>query len=407
MDAFVCGALLDGTGTQSLEGTVLLVENGQIREVKTAAADVPERAQRVDFGDRVIIPGLIDAHLHLSGWRSMRPKEWLGTDRALHAARAVTDLDSLLCAGFTAVRDLGSATGLGLRRAVTEGTVPGPRIYTSGRLLTQTGGHADLHDLPIEWLESDEGRWFELVDGPDECRAAARRLLRRDVDVIKIVTSGGVLWQKSAKDAPDQSQFTDAEVQAITEEAHRVGVPVASHAQGPAGVRRAVTNGVDTVEHGTILDEESVDLLLDNDAVLVPTLSTNERRLRADDSATVPESDQQHLEDIQHRHIESVRMATEAGVDIALGTDFLGTPLLPHGENVLEAELLVEKVGLPPGEVLHAATGVAGEALGDPSLGTLTPGAEADFVVLESDPTECISALQMVDSVYKSGIKVA
>jgi imidazolonepropionase-like amidohydrolase len=100
-------------------------------------------------------------------------------------------------------------------------------------------------------------------------------------------------------------------------------------------------------------------------------------------------------------------MATEAGVDIALGTDFLGTPLLPHGENVLEAELLVEKVGLPPGEVLHAATGVAGEALGDPSLGTLTPGAEADFVVLESDPTECISALQMVDSVYKSGIKVA
>lgn len=404
---FDCGALINGTAADPVHDAALLVDDGRIAGIETDTSSVPPDAPRVDLGDQVIIPGLIDAHLHLGGWRSMEPADWLRVEPSLHAARAVTDLEALLEAGFTAVRDLGSPTGVGLRRAVGEGTVPGPRVYTSGRLLTQTGGHADLHDLPLDWVTDTNATWFTLVDGEQECRAAARRLVRQDVDVIKIVTSGGVLWQKSAKDAPDQPQMTDAEVSAITEEAHRVGIPVASHAQGPAGVRRAVTNGVDTIEHGTVLDDETIDLLVNQDTVLVPTLSTNERRIRSADTVELPESDRSQLESIQRRHVDSVRAAAEAGVDVALGTDFLGTELLPHGENVLEAELLVSDVGLSENEVLRAATGVAARTVADESLGTLTPGSYADFVALESDPLANITALRDIHAVYKGGTEVS
>jgi imidazolonepropionase-like amidohydrolase len=243
------------------------------------------------------------------------------------------------------------------------------------------------------------------VDGVDDCRRATCRLLRRGVDVVKIVTSGGVLWQKSDSDAPGQPQFTGEEVAAITEEAHRAGVPVASHAQGRAGIRRAVENGVDTIEHGTYVDPETAELLAETDTVLVPTLSTMDRRIREASDKEIPEESVDRLREVQQRHFESVATAHEHDVDVALGTDFLGTPLLPHGANALEAELLVEG-GLPEMDAIRAATSVAARTVADDALGTVEPRNYADLVVLDRDPLADVSALQEVSAVYRAGSQV-
>ena len=395
-----CGTLLTGDG-EVIEDGRFLVTGDRVEEVGTQE-DVPEMGDRVDHSGETVLPGLVDAHLHLQGSRTMNPMDWVTESTALGTARATADLRALLGAGFTSVRDVGSTTGLGLRDAVESGDIPGPRVYTSGQAISQTGGHGDSHSLPHEWVVDQGIGISTLADGADECRKEARKRVREGVDCLKIMTTGGVL---SERDAPDQSQFTDGEVQALVEEAHRVGIPVASHAQGTAGVKRALENGVDTIEHGFYLDGEALDLFVESDATFVPTLSIMHRILEHGPDHGVPEHGLRKSREASEAHRESTRAAYEAGVPIATGTDFLGPDLVPHGENALELELLVEQVGLSEQEAIEAATGVAARTVPGDDVGVLEPGRYADFVVAD-DPLSDVGSLREPLAVYKGGDRV-
>jgi len=395
-----CGTLLGGDG-RVLEDGRFTVEEGTVTEAGPLK-DVDPVGERLDLTDNIVVPGFIDAHVHMQGLRTMDPTDWVLASDAVCAARASADCRRLLDAGFTSVRDLGSTVALGLREAIESGDVAGPRVYTSGRSISQTGGHGDAHFLPYEWASEDGLGIATLADGEDECRKTARQRIREGVDCLKIMTTGGVL---SEKDAPDERQFTDAEIRAFTEEAERSGLQVASHAQGTAGVIAALENGVDTIEHGFYLDEEAIDLMLDTDATFVPTLSIMFRIVESGADHGVPEYGLRKAREAFDAHVESVRRAHEAGVPIATGTDFMGPDLVPHGENALELELLVEEVGLSPVAAIEAATRVAGRTVPD-DVGTLTPGARADFLALGSDPRDGIEAVRDVEATFRAGSRV-
>ncbi|WP_053947380.1 metal-dependent hydrolase family protein [Halolamina sediminis] len=404
MEYIDCGTLVDGTGKQPISDARILVEDGRIVEVGPAeAVAAPDDAERIDHAGETVIPGLIDAHLHLKGSRSMEPFDWIRESTELATARATADVRTLLEAGFTAVRDVGSEAGLPIRRAVDDGTIPGPRVFTSGSSFSQTAGHGDRHYLPYEWATSDEGGGSQIVDGADECRKGARERIREGADLVKIMTTGGVL---SEKDAPSQSQFTDAEIRAFTEEAHRVGIPVASHAQGAPGIKAALENGVDTIEHGFYIDQECLDLFEETGAVFVPTLSIMHRLVERGEEFGVPEYGLRKAREASEAHFEATRRAYEAGVAIALGTDFLGPEPVAHGENALEAELFVEEIGMSEHEAIVAGTATAAETVPADDVGTLTAGNYADLVAFADSPLSDISTLHEPAAVYKGGERV-
>ncbi|WP_290815193.1 amidohydrolase family protein [Halovivax sp.] len=397
-----CGLLYDGTGREFLSDARVVIEDGRVSEVGPVEdVEAPADAERIDHSGEAVIPGLIDAHLHIWGTRAMDPFTWVTeTDReSLRAARATVDLRRMLEAGFTTVRDVGSDVAIGLRDAVEEGEIPGPRIYTSGRAFSQTGGHGDRHFLPKRWLDTEHDS--SIVDGPTACREGARSRIREGADLIKISTTGGVL---SEKDEPHHSQFTDEEIRAFTEEAHRVEIPVAAHAQGAPGIKSALRNGVDTIEHGIYLDDESIDLLRETGAVLVPTLSIVDRICEHGEDHGVPEWGMRKAVEVREDHVESIARAYEDGIPIAAGTDFIGPELVPHGENAMELELFVDAVGMDPVDALYAATGAAGETVPDDDVGTLTAGDRADLVALADDPREDVSVVRDgIAAVYKGG----
>ena len=396
--------LFDGTDDEPIADGRLLVTDGRVEALGTQEdLAVPDGADHRSYAGTVV-PGLVDAHLHLWGARSVDPFERVKLADTQAAARATADLRDLLAAGFTTVRDVGSGTGLGLRNAVDEGAIPGPRVYTSGPAVSQTGGHGDSHFLPHQWVREEDPRGVStLADGPAECRKEARKRVREGADLVKIMTTGGVL---SEKDHPRQSQFTDEEIQAFVQEAHRVDIPVASHAQGTPGVKNALRNGVDTIEHGIWLDDEAIDLFHETGATLVPTLAIMHRICEDGAEHGIPEYGLEKSYEAREAHFESARRAYEADVPVALGTDFLGPELVPHGENALEAELFVEEVGMTERDAIHAATGVAARTVPDDDVGTLEPGNHADVVVLDGNPFADITALRDVATVFKSGEEV-
>lgn len=391
-----CGTLF--TGDAVIEDGRLAVEDGLV--VAAGPQDgVAATGERLDRTDAVVTPGFIDAHLHLKGARSMDPTDWVTDDPALSAARATADARRLVEAGFTTVRDLGSGVGIGLRDAIAAGEIVGPRVFSSGRSISQTGGHGDLHGFPRAWMDDRPGI-SELADGVDECRKTARMRAREGADVLKIMTTGGVL---SEKDGPQEAQFTDAEVAAMVEEAHRVGMPVASHAQGAAGVCRALDNGVDTIEHGFYLDDDCLDRMVETDATFVPTLSIMHRIVEAGADHGVPEHALRKAREANEAHSEALRRAKAAGVPIAAGTDFIGPELVPHGENALELELLVEEGDFTPREAVESATRIAARTVPADDIGRLAPDYRADFLVLGSDPRDDIDAVRDVRETYVEG----
>lgn len=383
--------LVDGTGADVRSDASLLVSSGRIAVVGAVAEADAAGATVVDVGGKTVLPGLIDAHVHLVGWRSVDQARFLAEPRELRTIRATADLQIFLEHGFTAVRDMGSADGVHLRQAVAEGTIRGPRIVSAYKMLCQTGGNGDMIPVvPRERLE-EVGWLATLADGVDECRQVTRWLLRQGADFIKLCTSGG---GASERGGAHEVQFTLPEVRAIVEEAHRAGVTTAAHAHNLDSIRLALDGGVDTVEHASDIDDECAQRMAEENKILCATIVNI--RCFADEGAALgvaPQIVEKARISLRSKG-ESLMRAYEAGVKIAHGADTGGAPPAKHGINAGNLSIFVE-AGMPPMDAILTATRNAAEALGLANeIGTLEQGKAADFVVVDGDPLTDITILE-------------
>jgi imidazolonepropionase-like amidohydrolase len=398
------GLLLDGTGGDPIPNPVILVEGDTIIAAGTTD-DVPvdQGVEVIDLSDKTILPGLIDAHIHLVGLTSMEDlAELIRTPPPLSALRTTVDARKLLEAGFTSVRTVGGPSAIYLKQAVEEGAIPGPRIMASGRSFIQTSGGGDAWDIPLELMQvaASLGRGLaETVDGPVECRKGVRRRLREGADLIKILTTGAVF---SKENPPTRVGFTQQETDALVDEAHRLGMKVAAHAHGTDGIRCALLAGVDSIEHGTYLDDECIDLMLKQGTYLVPTFAIF-RRVMDTAGEDVPEYALLQGLEVHETHLRNFQKAYRAGVKIGCGTDFVGPPPIEHGPNALELGYLVE-AGMAPMDVIVSATSGNADllALGE-KTGTIATGKLADIIAVDGSPLEDMQTLLDVHFVMKGG----
>lgn len=394
--------LIDGVAKKPIKGVNVLVDDDKIAAVGPDA-DLNGSGVTIDAEGMTVMPGMIDAHLHLMGIRAYNPVLVFVESPFLKATRGVADVKKLIEAGFTSVRCACSNLGIPLNEAIKEGTIPGPRIVASNFAISQTAGHGDAHMLPQQWL-TEPYVSARIADGPDECRKAVREQIRAGAGVIKIMTTGGVM---SEKDAPTHAQFVDEEIAAMVEEAHRVGLKVMSHAQSKVGIELALRNGVDTIEHAIYLDNETIDLILEKNAVVVPTFAIVDALVNFGRMAGVPEYAVKKGEESYKAHLESIRLAYESGVKLAVGTDFAGPPGVAHGDNAIELEIFVDKLGLTPMEAISSATRIGAEALGlEDEIGTIEPGKIADLLIVDGDPSKDIAILKddtKIKAVMKAG----
>ncbi|MGS1016260.1 amidohydrolase family protein [Allosphingosinicella humi] len=401
MTVIHAGALLDRPGKAPRGNATIVVKDGRIVSVADGFAAVPAGATLIDLKDRFVLPGLIDSHVHLSSDRAGQEGLLASfTDSPqLAAYEALWNARKTLNAGFTTVRNLGDeGATLALRDAIARGWVEGPRIIDAASSISTTSGHMDgrlglreeLHDdIPHE----------NLCDGPDECRKAVRRQIGRGADVIKIATTGGV---NSRIGAGLGQQMFDDEAKAIVETAHLYGKKVAVHAHGADGIAVALRAGADSIEHGTLMNDEDIALFKKTGAYYVPTLSTVNgylERIAADPNAYPPEVRKKIDWRISITG-KSLQKAVPAGVKIAFGTD---AGVSKHGRNADEFELMV-KHGMTPATAIAAATVNAADLLGlSAEIGTLEPGKAADIIAVAGDPLADVMVLKKVGFVMKGG----
>ncbi|WP_163970334.1 metal-dependent hydrolase family protein [Oceanobacillus halotolerans] len=396
---FLKGAtLIDGNGGEVVQNAGILVEGEKIVAIGEAnSVKVPETAEVVDLQGKTVMPGLIDAHVHIMGGKSLNLAASALEPTEVQMGRALNDMPKLINAGFTTVRDVGSILAVHIKTLMEEGQYKGPNIQTSNQVLSQTAGHGDMHMLPPEFNTS------RICDGVPDCMKAAREQFRAGADLIKICSTGGVL---SEKDDPRWPQFTVDEIKAIVHEAEAVGSYVASHAQGAEGIKNALVAGVKTIEHGIYIDDEGIDLMVKQSAYLVPTLSIVKRIVERGHLHGVPEFGIRKAKRVYETHKEHMVKAYKAGVQIALGTDFAGCDPVDHGENGLELELLVKDVGMSASEAIQAGTKTAAETLGiEDTLGTIEAGKQADLLVVEGNPLEDVTTLVNTDNIKQVYVK--
>jgi imidazolonepropionase-like amidohydrolase len=394
--------LVPGRGEPLRNGCVILDDGGSIAYAGPRDG-APATPNAVLYRAATVLPGLWDAHLHFTGVRTPDIAATLAEPQATLAARATADAASLLMAGYTSVREVGGL-GVHLARAVDEGTVPGPTIYGAGAVLSTTGGHGDVHALPLDWIASSDHHLGVLCDGVPECLRAVRRQLRAGAKVIKVCASGGVM---SEIDHPIHQQFSDEELRAVVEEAARADRVVAAHCHGKPGIMAALRAGVRTIEHGTYLDEEAARLMAAEDVVLVPTRFIVERLLAME--ATMPVYAFRKLVAIADRHRESVAVALAAGVRVAAGSDAFVSGEMYRAVGA-EIGYLVD-AGLTPLQAIEAATANGPDTLGPqaPRSGQLAAGYDGDVIALDGDPVQDIDLLadpDAVTAVWKGGRRV-
>jgi len=396
-----CGSLIDGTGRPPVKGAALLIEDNVIKQVGSpASVTVPPGARVIDLGGMFVCPGLIDAHMHTSF--NGEAEYWdivLKQNTAYRALTSLRNVNADLNAGFTAVRTMGEKDHLDidLRNAINRGVVPGPRIVASGQNITVTGGHADIN-LAID-ITCPQGLGGVIVDGPDEVRKAVRQQIKAGADLVKLLVTGGVMSEASV---PGIQHMTTEEMRAAVEEAHRLGRKVAAHAQGCDGIKECLRAGIDTIEHGHILDQEAVDLMVERGAYYVPTFAATYWMTVGDIAARIPPYAARKAREAADVHTQSFSLALKNGVKIVCGTD-TGSPGNRHGFNAVELELLV-KHGMSPMAAIVSATSVASECLGIATkVGTLEPGKLADLVAVESNPLDGISVFKDIAFVMKDG----
>lgn len=384
---FANAAVLDGAGDERREEHHVLVEGGRIKEVSDRPLSSAD-AETIDLAGRTLMPGLIDAHVHAIAVDAAlaRLAEQPLTLVSLQAARV---LEGMLARGFTTVRDAGGADG-GLAEAVAQGLVRGPRLFPSGRALSQTGGHGDLRPrtrsvVSCACCEYGAGL-ARIADGVDECRRAARDELRQGATQIKIMASGGVA---SPYDPIWNLQYSDEEMRAIVEEARSWHTYVLAHAYTPEAIRRAIDNGVRSIEHANLINAPTAAHVAAAGGFVVPTLVTYDALHRFGRDLGFADASLAKLADVREAGLRSLEILQQAGVKIGYGTDLLG-PMHRHQsrEFVLRAEAMA------PIDVIRSATTVNAELLNRPGeLGVVAPGACADLIAVDGDPLADISLL--------------
>ncbi|MBX9403051.1 amidohydrolase family protein [Lysobacter sp. BMK333-48F3] len=398
--ALHCGRLVDVDRGQLLGPTTVLVRDARIAQVLPGRV-APSGARVVDLSDATCLPGLIDAHVHLSdqvGPASAVEKFRL--DIADYAVRSTRYARDTLLAGFTTVRNLGDNAyeTVALRDAIAAGYAIGPRILTAGVPIGSTGGHADPTNGYRADLAGDPGVAQGVIDGEDDARKAVREHYKRGADAIKLMTSGGFLSEGASA---DNAQMTVAEIKAVVAAARDYGFKVTAHAHGAEAIRRAVLGGVDSIEHGTYVDEEGLRLMKAHGTWFVPTISPNAYTFdKADQSGYFPPVVAAKIKAAGLRNLQTTARAYRAGVKIASGSD---AGVYPHGENARELQLLVQ-AGLPPMRAIQAATLHAAQMLGiDRETGAVAEGKQADIVAVAGDPVADIGLLRRVSFVMKGG----
>jgi imidazolonepropionase-like amidohydrolase len=389
LKALVGVKLIDGTGRAPIEDAVVVIEGERINKVGRAATTTfSSEAEMINMTGKTVIPGLINCHAHLCLDGSPDPVTALQqrsfTENVLVAAKHA---ESTLRAGVTTVRDLGGWEGvdLGLKKAIYDGVILGPRMLVSGKVLCMTGGTA--HFIGRE------------VDGPDEARKGAREQLKAGVDSLKVMATGGVLTPGTD---PGAAQLTFKELRAAIEEAEKAGIITAAHAHGATGIKNAVTAGVNSIEHGIFLDAEAIDMMLERGTFLVSTLAVGYELITKGPEFGVPAFMIEKFRHLSEVHLDSFRRAREAGVRMAAGNDG-GTPF-NRGDNLASELDCMVAAGMSCSDALAAANSIAAELLRmSDQIGTVEPGKLADLVVLDADPLDDITALRQVHKVIKAG----
>ena len=382
--------LIDGTGREPVEGATVVVEGSFIKDVVSSGRVGPLAGSvtTLDLRGRTLMPGLIDAHVHVAAVEGNTADQHRVHPPSLIVAKALRRIEQCLAQGFTTVRDAGGAD-YGLREAVASGLYPGPRLLVSGRALSQTGGHGDKRRR-AEWtapLDGDIGMLAVIADGADEVRRATREQLRHDVDQIKIMASGGAM---SPGDELDTTQYSVEELRAAVDEAQAAGTYVLAHAYSGAAVRRALEAGVRSIEHGNLIDAETASAIRAAGAFLVPTMATYEAIARDGARHGIGAHQLRKIHQARDKSVESLSHAYQAGCKIGSGSDLLGDMAVYR---LLELELKGQV--MTPMDVLVSATRVNAELLRlDDRIGTVEPGKEADLIAVAGNPLDDLRLFQ-------------
>jgi imidazolonepropionase-like amidohydrolase len=385
--------VLDVDSGKLLENRIVRVDNGMIVAVETRQ---PGQTVDFDLGDVTLLPGLIDAHTHLIGGEEETPFDSLRETAARAAIEGVANARKTLAAGFTTVRDLGSRdfADVALRDAIAEGKVPGPRMLVAVRSLSSTGGHGDRNDLP-EDIHVD--RFSGIADGPDAIRQKVRENVKFGANWIKILATGGVM---SAGTDPRSADYTEEELRAAVEAAKEKGRDVAAHAHGTEGIRRAVVAGVRSIEHSSMLDDETIRLIKEKKVFVVPNPYTNAYMLERGEAGGYQTYQIDKAREIFKLKMASLRRAIRADLQVAYGTD---AGVQPHGVNGKQFALYVE-AGMTPLQAIQSATVVNARLLRmEGKIGTLKAGAFADLIAVRGNPLSDVKLLEQPVFVMKGG----
>ncbi|QBD84568.1 amidohydrolase family protein [Clostridium tetani] len=387
--AFIGGLLIDGTGKEPIKNSLLLVDNKKIKYVGPMM-DVNEEYEKIDITGKIIMPGLIDTHLHFSGNRTDNDTEWVLDPVIQKTIVAVAQAREALEHGLTSVGEI-SRSGIYIRNMIEEGVIPGPRVVTTGLGFCRTAGHGDSHKLPLDY-NNDSHPWAERVDGPWDLRKAIRRRIRENPDAIKIWSTGGGIWRLDAK---ADLHYCMEEIQAVVDECNMVGLPVWSHAEGYEGALNSCKAGVSAIIHGQELNEECLEIMKEKDITFCPTLqffyewfTVYEPPYRAiHDKYPGKNTAEKEL----NRIIDNLQNANKKGIRITVGSDSFCSSLTPYGEYAITEMYTLNKAGLTKMETIMAATKNGAEMLRiDDITGTLEEGKFADLLVLSKNPLEDI-----------------
>ncbi len=389
------GHVLDVKTGKLADGQIIVVVGDMIQSIGPSASVSSQPGDTViDLGGMTVLPGLIDVHTHLTMNPDFDPYRELTSTDAKEAINGVVNAHTTLMAGFTSVRNVGAGgyVDVNLRDAINAGQVPGPHMMVSGPALGITGGHCDNNLLPFSYHSVGDG----VADGIAAVQQKVRQNIKYGADVIKICATGGVL---SKGDDPQAAQYTLEEMKAIVADAHRLGRKVAAHAHGSQGILWASMAGIDSIEHGSYINDEDIAEMKKNGTYLVPTLYLEDWQV---EKGSLPPFYHQKMVDVSAVAKNNIKHAMQAGVKIALGTD---AAVYPHGLNAHELDVYVNQLGMAPLAALQTATVNAADLMGwSAKTGSLETGKWADIIAVEKNPLDDVRVLQDVKFVMKGGV---